>query len=103
MRYEFLYDSKESRYSGIEKYYVYDTVSKDYVYDIHGNKTCVGINREYETIYFFDMHIGEHWILEKFFLCIIEEFISRAEMYGIINYRIDDLCIGGQIYYKNKR
>ena len=44
MRYQFVYNSKESRFCNVECYYVYDTVYKEEVTDLFNNKTCVHID-----------------------------------------------------------
>jgi hypothetical protein len=46
------------------------------------------------------MHVDNHWILEKYYYDIIEEFINLAELYDIIGYKVDEDCVGGRIYYK---
>lgn len=100
MRYQFIYHSKESRFSKLETYHVYDTKYQEYVYDIYNNVCCVSIDRDERIIYFYGMHVDSHWILEKYYYDIIEEFINLAELYDIIGYKIDEECVGGQIYYK---
>ena len=46
MRYQFVYNSKESGYYNVECYYVYDTVYKEEVTDLFNNRTCVHIDRK---------------------------------------------------------
>lgn len=101
MRYQFAYNSKESRYSGQEIYYVYDTQSKDYVYDIKHDIASISIDRNAQVIYFNGMDIEEHWILSKYYQCIIDEFLSLACVFNIVGFRVAEESTGGQIYYKN--
>ena len=55
MRYQFIYNAKESRFSGEECYYVYDTKDKNYVFDLTNDITCFHINRERKIIYIYGM------------------------------------------------
>jgi hypothetical protein len=48
------------------------------------------------------MHIKEHWILEKYYFNIIQEFLDLAEAFEVIGYTVDEDCVGGKIYYKYK-
>lgn len=102
MRYQFIYNSKESRFQNTECYYVYDTVNKEDVTDLFNNRTCIHIDRKNRIIYFYGMHVDYHWILEKHYFEIINEFLDLAVTYDIIGYTIDENCVGGKIYYKNK-
>ena len=101
MRYQFLYNSKESRYCNVDCYYIYDTKEKQYVHDVYGNTGCIHIDRHKRIIYFYGMHTDYHWILEKYYYDIIKDFLELAEAFNIIGYHIDEDCVGGKIYYKN--
>ena len=101
MRYQFLYNTKESKcYNNCECYYIYDSKNKDYVYDVFNNVGCIHIDRSRRQIYFYGMHVDNHWILEKYYYDIIKEFLTLAEAYDIEGYHIDEYCVGGEIYYK---
>ena len=52
MRYQFIYNAKESRYCGVDCYYIYDTKDKKYVYDLFENIACVHVDRQKRIIYF---------------------------------------------------
>ncbi len=100
MRYQFVYNAKESRYSKMESYYIYDTKDKKYIFDMYNNIGCISLDRDNRRIYFYGMHVAEHWILENFYLEIIQEFLELAEGFNIVGYTIDEDCVGGKIYYK---
>lgn len=102
MRYQFVYNSKESRYYKAECYYIYDTVNKEEVVDVYNNRTCVHVDRGNRVIYFYGMFTDYHWILERYFNDIINEFLDLADVFNIIGYTVDEDCVGGQIYYKHK-
>ena len=102
MRYQFVYNSKESRYYKAECYYIYDTVNKEEVVDVYNNRTCVHVDRENRVIYFYGMFTDYHWILERYFNDIINEFLDLADVFNIIGYAVDEDCVGGKIYYKFK-
>ena len=102
MRYQFIYNSKESRFQNTECYYVYDTVNKEDVTDVFNNRTCIHIDRKNRIIYFHGMFTDYHWILEGYFNDIINEFLDLADVFNIIGYTVDEECVGGQIYYKHK-
>ncbi len=101
MRYQFAYNSKESRYAGQEIYYIYDTKDEDYVYDIKHDIASISIDRDAQVIYFNGMDIEEHWILSKYYQSMIEEFLSLACVFNIVGFRVAEECTGGQIYYRN--
>ena len=103
MRHQFLYNTKESRFCGVDCYYIYDTKTEEYITDIYNNVTCIHIDRLAKRIYFYGMHTDYHWILEKNYFKMINEFLSLAEAFDIIGYTIDEDCIGGKIYYKYKK
>jgi hypothetical protein len=48
------------------------------------------------------MFTDYHWILERYFNDIINEFLDLADVFNVIGYTVDEECIGGQIYYKHK-
>ncbi len=101
MKYQFIYDSKESKFCSVDCYYVYDTRDGKRVTDVYDNTTCIHIDRHKRIIYFYGMHTDYHWILEKqVFFNIINEFLELADAFGIIGYHIDEDCVGGKIYYK---
>lgn len=102
MRYQFVYNAKESRFCGVDCYYVYDALEKQNVVDVYNNQTCIHIDRQKRIIYFYGMHTDYHWILEGYFNDIINYFLELAEAYDIVGYYIDEDCIGGKIYYKYK-
>ena len=102
MRYQFVYNSKESRYCNVECYYVYDTVYKEEVTDLFNNRTCVHIDRKNRVIYFYGMYVDCHWILEKNYNDIINEFLDLADVFNVIGYTVDEDCVGGKIYHKFK-
>ena len=102
MRYQFIYQTKESRYSKLETYYIFDTKTNEFVYDVFNNVGCISLDRQNKIIYFYGMHTDYHWILEKVYYKIIEEFLDLTIAFDIIGYTIDEDCIGGKIYYKNK-
>lgn len=102
MRYQFIYNAKESRYCGVDCYYIYDTKDKKHVYDLFENIGCVHVDRQKKIIYFYGMHVKEYWILEKYYFDIIQEFLDLAEAFEVIGYTVDEDCVGGKIYYKYK-
>lgn len=102
MRYQFIYNSKESRYYDSECYYIYDTINKEEVTDVYNNRTSIHVDRKNRVIYFYGMFTDYHWILERYFNDIINEFLDLADVFNIIGYTVDEECIGGQIYYKHK-
>ena len=102
MRYQFVYNSKESRYYDSECYYIYDTINKEDVVDVYNNRTSIHVDRKNRVIYFYGMFTDYHWILEGYFNDIINEFLDLADVFNIIGYAVDEECIGGQIYYKHK-
>lgn len=102
MRYQFIYNAKESRYCGVDCYYIYDSKNKKYVYDLFENIGCVHIDRKKKIIYFYGMYFEEHWILEKYYFDIIQDFLNLAEAFEVIGYTVDEDCVGGKIYYKYK-
>ena len=103
MRYQFIYNSKESRYAKLETYYVYDVHEKKYVHDVYNNVCCVALDRDNKTIYFYGMHVDYHWILDKFFYEIILEFLNLSDAFNVLDYTIDKDCVGGKIYYNNNK
>ena len=102
MRYQFVYQAKESRFSKLETYHIFDTKTNEFVYDVYNNVGCISLDRKNRRIYFYGMHTDYHWILEKFYFEIIEEFLDSAIAFDIIGYTVDEDCVGGKIYYKNK-
>ena len=102
MRYHFIYNSKESRYSKLETYYVYDTQERNYVYDENKNVTCVALDRDHKVIYFYGMHTSSHWILKGFYNDIILSFLNMVDAFNALDYTVDEDCVGGKIYYQFK-
>ena len=49
------------------------------------------------------MHVDYHWILNKFFYAIILEFLNLSDAFNVLDYTIDEDCVGGKIYYNNKK
>lgn len=98
---EFVYNSKESRFSNLECYDVYDLKLNDFMYDNKAEKMSIAINREAKLIYFLHMDAGEHYILEKMVhFKIIQKFLSQAKEYDCENFTVYKDCTGGEIYYK---
>ena len=102
MRYQFVYNSKESRYYNAECYYIYDTINKEDVVDVYNNRTSIHVDRKNRVIYFYGMFTDYHWILEGYFNDIINEFLDLADVFNIIGYTVDEDCVGGKIYHKFK-
>lgn len=98
---EFIYNSKNSRYSTLECYDIYDTNDLELVYDLKYNRSYIGIDRKNKTIYFMSMDAEDHWILEKqYYFKIIKEFLANASVYDCEGYTVNADCTGGKIYYK---
>lgn len=96
----FIYDTKESRFSNMECYYLYDVKTNEIIYDVKLNKTMIMIDRPNKLIYFMGMETEEHYILEKqFYYKLIKQFIED-EAYECNNYTVMKNCTGGEIYYK---
>lgn len=97
----FIYDSKESRFSNLECYYIYDTKTNEIVQDIKLNKTVVGIDRKNKLIYFMGMETEEHYILAKqYYYKLIQQFLNDAKNYSCEGYDIFYGTTGGMLYYK---
>ena len=96
----FIYDTKESRYSNLECYYIYDTKNNEIVQDLKLTKTMISIDRDNKLIYFTGMETEDHYILAKMcFYKIIKQFLED-EIYECNNYTVVKNCTGGEIYYK---
>ena len=48
---EFIYGVEESKYTGMESYYIYDFKDNDIVYDVNLNRSLVAIDRKNKLIY----------------------------------------------------
>ena len=48
------------------------------------------------------MYVDYHWILEKNYNDIINEFLDLADVFNVIGYTVDEDCVGGKIYHKFK-
>jgi hypothetical protein len=98
---EFIFDAKESNYSKLECYRIYDFATNELVQDVKLNKSVVRIDRKNKLIYFMNMNCETHWILEKqYFYKIIQEFMKQVEDFNCKDYTICQDTSGGEIYYK---
>ena len=96
----FIYDSKESRFSNLECYYIYDTKTNEIVQDIKLTKSMISIDRSKKLVYFTGMETENHYILAKmYFYKIIKQFLDD-EASECNNYTVVKNCTGGEIYYK---
>ena len=96
----FIYDSKESRFSNLECYYIYDTKTNEIVQDVKLTKSMISIDRSKKLVYFTGMETENHYILAKmYFYKIIKQFLDD-EASECNNYTVVKNCTGGEIYYK---
>ena len=98
----FIYDSKESRFSKLECYYIYDSVNQEILEDNKLNKCSICLDRENKLIYFMGMEVGEHYILEEqFYIKIIKKFMDERKCYNCEDYDVFMGTTGGMMYYKH--
>ena len=96
----FIYDSKESIFSNLECYYIYDIKNNEIVQDIKLTKSLISIDRSKKLVYFTGMETEDHYILAKmYFYKIIKQFLED-EASECNNYTVVKNCTGGGIYYK---
>ena len=94
----FIYDTKESRFSNLECYYIYDIKNNEIVQDIKLTKSLISIDRNNKLIYFTGMETEDHYILAKMcYYKIIKQFLED-KAYECNNYTVVEDCTGGEIY-----